>query len=130
MLLCGWHIQKNISSKLSHLSKKDNSLFHKILNLPFITSKQKFKKTIEEFKDSENLSQSELEYIEMKLLTKEEWAKSETKSAFAGIEGLHGVLKSHLNSDSRLQELFECFQDIESTLGKKKSMEYYYRRFF
>lgn len=131
MLLCGWHLQKNFASKLTGLSKKDNSLFHKILNLPFVSSKKQFENIIEEVRASQNITEAEREYINEKLKTKEKWAKSETKSGFAGgvcttsrIEGLHGVLKFHLNSNSNLQELFQCFQKIEMNLENKLKDEF------
>ena len=59
-----------MSSKLSGLSKKDNVLFHKILNLPFVSSKEKFDRIMNEVEDSSEISESELQYINTKLLTK------------------------------------------------------------
>ena len=40
------------------------------------------------------------------------------------IEGLHSVLKRHLNSNSSLQNIFSCFRFIETTQVKKFEEEF------
>ena len=41
-IICGWHVQKNMRSKLSGFKKKDEDLYNKALSLPFITNTDKF----------------------------------------------------------------------------------------
>jgi len=69
--------------------------------------------------------------LEEKLKTKERWAKSFVKSRFCGgvcttsrIEGLHGVLRRCLNSNSSLQKVFNCFRQIEAIQVQKHEQEY------
>ena len=121
-LLCGWHIQKNMISKFSSLAKKDKSLYDKIINLPFIGSEEKFNTVLGLVEDSDDITKNEYDYLYKKLESKLQWVKCFTKENFCGgvsttsrIEGLHGVLKKHLNSNSSLQGVFYCFRSIEKT---------------
>lgn len=113
-------------AKLTALNKKDNDLYKKIINLPFVTSVEKFDSVIEAFEDSESPSENEKEYLQLKLQTKNKWAKCKTKTSFRGgvsttsrIEGLHGVLRRYLNSTSSLQKVFFSFREIELTTISK-----------
>jgi len=131
MLLCGWHIQRNLISKLSALAKKDKKLYDKIINLPFVTCTNKFEEIIGEVKKSKTLSRIEFDYIQEKLKTKSKWAKSITKSQFCGgvcttsrIEGLHGVLKRHLNANSSINKVFNCFRQLEIAQSQKHDQEF------
>ena len=131
LLLCSWHIQKNIISHLSSLGKKNKTLYDRVINLPFITCEKKFNDLIKTVEESEDVSIRERKYLEEKLKTKKQWAKCITKENFCGgicttsrIEGLHGVLKRFLNSNSRLQGVFNCFRSIEKTQLQKFEQEY------
>jgi len=100
LLLCSWHLQRNIVSHFSNLGKKNKVLFDRVIGLPFITCDQKFYDVIKAVEESEDISDKELEYLNEKLKTKNQWAKCFTKENFCGgicttsrIEGLHGVLK-------------------------------------
>lgn len=130
MLLCGWHIQRNLVSKLSGLAKRNKEIYNLILSLPFITSESKFTESVNKIKNA-GLTNQELDYINLKLKTKTKWAKSYTKSVFCGgvsttsrVEGLHGILKKHLNSNSNLQKVFSSFRHIEKSQLDKFCNEY------
>jgi len=58
--LCGWHLQKNICSHLSSVSKKNKDLYNKALSLPFITDCKKFEKIYDELKISEDVSETQV----------------------------------------------------------------------
>ena len=131
MLLCGWHIQKNISSKLSAFGKKDKEKYQEVLNLPFITCRKKFDETLKNIFDSENLTETEKDYLNAKLEGKDRWAKSYIKSEFCGgicttsrVEGLHAVLKKYLNSNSSLIKVFQSFRLLESLQLEKFQEEF------
>jgi len=124
-------VQRNFVSKFSSLNKKDPDTYDKILNLPFITCQEKFKKKLSEILDSKEITETEKNYLEEKLKMKERWAKSFVKSRFCGgvcttsrIEGLHGVLRRYLNSNSSLQKVFNCFRQIEAIQVQKHEQEY------
>ena len=131
MLLCGWHIQRNFISKFSGMSKRNKKIYDMVLNLPFISCEKKFEEILEEIFASEDLTETEINYLNVKLQAKERWAKCRTKLSFCGgvcttsrIEGLHAILKRHLNSNSSLQKLFNCFRQIEETQLEKFTEEY------
>lgn len=122
MLLCAWHIQRNLVSHLSGLAKKDKDLYDLLLSLPFVTCQEKFESIIEKANSSNTITQGELDYLEEKLKTKRKWSKSYTKHIFTGgicttsrVEGLHGILRNALNSSSALTTVFSCFKMIEET---------------
>ena len=61
-----------------------------------------------------------MEYVQKLAENKNEWAKCCLKESFAAgvsttsrIEGLHGVLKRYLTSNSSLQEVFRAFRLLE-----------------
>jgi len=131
MLLCGWRLQKNLAAKFKSLSHKDHALYSKVLNLPFVTCSQKFDAILQEIRQSEDVTENEEDYLKEKLKEKQKWAKSATKSQFSGgvcvtsrIEGLHGVLKRHLNATSSLNKLFNCFRQLEKMQIKKFEEEF------
>jgi len=106
-------------------------MYELMINLPFVSSKKKFKESLNKIYASEDITESELNYLEAKLATKDKWAKCLVKSSFCGgvcttsrIEGLHGVLKKHLNSNSSLRKVFSCFRQIEKTQLEKFTEEY------
>ena len=67
IVLCGWHLQKNLISKFSKVKKLDAEVYNQIISLPFITSEQKFNETISKVKKSKNITKIQKEYLEMKL---------------------------------------------------------------
>jgi len=131
MLLCGWHIERNF---LSGVAKKHKETYDKILDLPFVTCEKKFEEKIQKIWDSSKLSEQE-KYLREELKTKYKWAKCYTKSSFCAgvyttsrVDGLHSVLKKHLNSNSNpsLKKLFNCFHELE-TLQLQRFEEEYHR---
>jgi len=131
MLLCSWHIQRNLISKLSGLSKKNKEIYDMILNLPFITCQDKFNEVLKEVDSSEEITKVEKDYLKTKLESKVRLAKCFTKVTFCGgvcttsrIQGLHGVLKKYLNSNSSLLKIFNCFRQIENIQLTKFEKEY------
>lgn len=99
--------------------------------MPFVTCKEKFDEIIKSVKDSEHVSDKELEYLNGKLESKKQWAKCIMKEDFCGgicttsrIEGLHGVLRRYLNSNSSLQGVFNCFRSIEEIQLQKFQEEF------
>ena len=96
-------------------------LYQEIINLPFITREAKFEETINKFKSLTNISKDRSQYLDRKLETKEEWAKCFVKEKFAAgisttsrVESLHKHLSQYLNSNSRLNQLFQVFREIEA----------------
>ena len=124
-------MQRNFVPKFSGLNKKNKDTYDKILNLPFITCQKKFEANLKEIFESEEITESEIKYLEEKLKTKNKWAKSFVKFRFCGgvcttsrIEGLHGVLRRHLNSNSSLQKVFNCFRQLENIQVQRHEQEY------
>ena len=102
------------------MKKKDSSLYNKIISLPFITNENKFEDILEDVFDSEDVSDSQKDYLEEKLKGKELWAKCYLKHKFSGgisttsrIEGLHAQQKRYMTSNSSLTKLFVSFRKIE-----------------
>jgi len=101
------------------------------LNLPFITSKEKFLSVVEELMDSEDITEKQQEYLKTKLKTKQTWAKCFLKETFVGgvsttsrVEGLHALQRRYLTSNSNLQNLFYSFRSIEKTQLIKYEQEF------
>jgi len=85
-----------------------------------MTSDKKFNDAIHKIKNSQHITKNQKEYLEMKLQTKELWAKCYLKSKFTGgisttsrIEGLHAKQKKYLTSNTNLQGVFQGFRSIE-----------------
>ena len=115
----------------SGLTKKDKSLYQKVISLPFISRQKKFDEYIKELRKSALLSKKEKDYLNSLLERRQRWAKTMIKHSFGGgisttsrIEGLHAVLKKYLNSKSSLQNIFYCFREIEDTQIEKFSKEF------
>ena len=130
-LLCGWHVQKHFISRFSSLSKTNLDLFRQISNLPFIKDASKFEEIIKDLFDSDNLSDSQLEYLKSKLERKKQWARCYTKEGFAGgicttsrVEGLHSIQKKYLTSSSSLKTVFDSFRKLEKIQIHKFVQEY------
>ena len=110
-------LQRNSASKFSFLLKENKELYDQVLELPFMTRKEKFDETIKELKKPGLLNDSQLNYLEMKLKIKDKWAKCLIKENFtvgisttSRIESMHSVLSDRLNSNSRLNEVFDVFK--------------------
>jgi len=121
-LICAWHLQRNFASKFSSLATKNKALYDEALNLPFITHCDKFEETVTKLKSNNVLSETQLKYLEEKLIQKKHWAKSENLGTFvvgvsttSRIESMYSILREKLNSNSRLCGVFEAFKDIEKT---------------
>ena len=130
-LLCAWHIQRNFVSRFTNLAKVNSEFYHKILVLPFITNNEKFDSIVEEAINSEDLSEKEKDYLNLKLGSKHTWAKCFIKHRFGAgvnttsrVEGLHKVIRSFLTTNSRLTEVFEVFRKIESQKLEKFQDEF------
>ena len=128
--MCMAHSEK-FYFKISGLAKKNKELYNKILSLPFVTRKEKFEEIVEEVSECDDVSDGQYDYLELKMKTKQLWAKCYAKNAFAGgisttsrIEGLHGVLKKRLTSGSSLVNVFQSFRSIEKTQIEKFHEEY------
>ena len=100
IVICGWHLQKNLISRFSKLKSQDAQLYNKIINLPFTLSGEKFLNILGEIKDSDIVTDSQKEYLNMKLKSRGMWAKCILKSNFTEgisttfrIEGLHANQK-------------------------------------
>ena len=121
-LICSWHFQRNLQSKFSSLIHTQKQLYNELINLPFITSEEKFEEVVSKLKVENILSESQRAYLERKLEEKNLWAKSANKKNFivgvcttSRIESMHRVLRDSLNSSSRLLKVFEVFKKIEET---------------
>jgi len=122
IVLCGWHLQRNLVSHFNKVKNLDADLYQKILYLPFVMSVEKFNNTLEEIKDSQHISKKQKDYIDLKLKTKNMWAKCLLKSKFTGgvsttsrVECLHSVQKRYFTSNTNLQQVFHGFRSIEKT---------------
>lgn len=120
IILCGWHIQKHFLKRFAKVKQKDSKLYNQIISLPFITCPEKFEDVVDEIFDSEDVSEKQKDYLELKLETKKLWAKCYLKFKFAGgvsttsrIEGLHAHQKRYMTSNSSLTNLFNSFRKIE-----------------
>jgi len=96
-----------------------------------MTRKEKFDETIKELKKPGLLNDSQLNYLEMKLKIKDKWAKCLIKENFtvgisttSRIESMHSVLSDRLNSNSRLNEVFDVFKKIEDSNISKFNEEF------
>ena len=101
------------------------------MNIPFISSQEKFNNVIDEILDSDDITEKQVEYLEDKLNSKKNWAKCFLKKRFLGgisttshAEGLHALQKKYLNSNSNLQNLFYSFRFIEKTQIMKYEQEF------
>ena len=65
-IVCGWHIQKNLISHFSSLSKKDRSLYQRTISLPFVTNEVKYQKILSDIQNSQDVSDTQKEYIKKK----------------------------------------------------------------
>ena len=99
--------------------------------MPFVTSVDKFEKTIKDVKNDKKLSKKQKDYIELKLKTKKMWSKCFLKTNFIGgvsttsrVEALHAKQKKVWNSTSGLQKVFHSFRAIEKTEITKFKEEY------
>ena len=108
-------------TKFSNFPNSDSELYQQTIKLPFIKDQKKFKDIIEKLKSSEDISDSQKNYLQTKLSKKEKWAKSFTKEKFAGgisttsrVEGLHSVQKKYLTSSSSLKKVFYSFRSLEN----------------
>jgi len=88
--------------------------------LSFITNENKFEDILEDVFDSEDVSDSQKDYLEEKMKGKELWAKCYLKYKFSGgisttsrIEGLHAQQKKYMTSSSSLIKLSVSFRKIE-----------------
>ena len=124
-------MQRNLASKFSFLLKENKELYDQVLELPFMTRKEKFDETIKELKKPGLLNDSQLNYLEMKLKIKDKWAKCLIKENFtvgisttSRIESMHSVLSDRLNSNSRLNEVFDVFKKIEDSNISKFNEEF------
>jgi len=104
------------------LSKQNKELYERILNLPFISRRDKFDETIKELKKPKVLNQNQANYLESKLKIQDKWAKCIIQekvtigvSTTSRIESMHSVLAEKLNSNSRLNEVFDVFRKIENS---------------
>ena len=130
-LICAWHLQRNFASKFASVSKQNQELYEKILNLPFVTMKEKFDETIKELKKPNVLNQTQLQYLDSKIQIKSQWAKCLIKEHFAvgvsttsRIESMHHILAEKLNSNSRLSEVLSVFKEIEKSQISKFKEEF------
>ena len=130
-IVCGWHIQKNIISHLSGVNKKNISLYQRAISLPFVTKEEKYKQILTDLQNSQDLSDTQKEYIKKKVETENLWAKWLLKNKYAGgisttsrVESLHATQKKYLNSSSSLQKVFKCFQTIEKLQIEKFQEEF------
>ena len=62
IVLCGWHLQRNLVSHFNKVKNLDADLYQKILYLPFVMSVEKFNNTLEEIKDSQHISKKQKDY--------------------------------------------------------------------
>lgn len=116
---------------MSGLAKRNLLLYRKALNLPFITDENKYYDIIEELKNSDDVTDTEWNYLENKRKNERFWAKCFIKSHFTGgvsttsrVEGYHGKLKKYLTSGSNLQNVFYSFRVIEKTQIDKFTAEF------
>lgn len=77
------------------------------------------------------LSAKVLEYLKLKLESKDLWAKYAIKDTFSvgvsttsRVESLHSLLKKHLNSNSRLCEVLDRFKKIVAAQIDKFQVEF------
>ena len=130
-LLCGWHLQKNLRSKFTNLSRSDPDLYKKILKLPFTLKKEEFEEIVDLVSDSKDVSEAQINYLDGKLLCKTKWARCFIKNEFAGgvsttsrVEVLHSLQKKNMTSSSSLQKVFHSFRLLEKRQISKFSEEY------
>ena len=120
LLLCSWHVQRNLVSKFCYISKTNPELYKKITNLPFITNQANFEEIIDTLRSSNDIPKEQIQYLDKKLEKKINGQNVLQKKEFAGgvsttsrVEGLHAVQKKYLTSSSTLNKVFYSFRTLE-----------------
>jgi len=97
----------------SGLTKKDKSLYQKVISLPFISGQKKFDEYIKELRKSALLSKKEKDYLNSLLERRQKWAKTMIKHSFGGgisttsrIEGLRAVLNKNISTQNPLSKIY------------------------
>jgi len=67
LLLCSWHVQRNLISKFCYISKTNPELYKKITNLPFITNQANFEEIIDTLRSSNDIPKEQIQYLDKKL---------------------------------------------------------------
>jgi len=123
--LCQWHISRNFYRNLSFLKKKDQSLFKRLLGLPYVQEKEIFDQNFEALKtflNSEKSYEKSLKYIESIWEIKHKWANLYKPRIFSAgahttsrAESTNALIKRYLGKQSELSAMIELIKDLDNS---------------
>jgi len=122
--MCAWHIEQKLKKKVLHLNKGSNpetkALYKKIINIPYCEYEDDYSKKYQEIIESTLLNENFIKYFKEINENKNLWVKCFIKQNFtcgmatsSRIEAKHRVIKKFLDGNSRLGEIYACFQELE-----------------
>jgi len=123
--ICSWHCEQNFKKKSSHFNRgKDQAkkdMYQLIRTLPYVEDEEDFEQRAEKILKSRLLTKDQKGYLEEKVKEKHTWVKAFMKRKFTcgmcsttRIESKHRVFKLYLNSNSKLNEMFKIFKQLEA----------------
>ena len=127
--LCSWHVARNFSRKFGFLSQENDDLKKKIVNLPYLYSKERFEEDVNEitkFLKEQELKNSE-SYLSNVLQKKTQWARSFHNTVFdadiittSRVESWNAAIKTYLNSRSEISDVIKFIDTIEEKCSFSK----------